>query len=105
MTLLRRVKASEARQQLSGLLNEVFDKKTRVIIERSGIPVAAFVSPSDLAHLERIEAERQERFRILAQMREPFTGVPSEEIEREVARAIEEVRRENRAARDADTPT
>ena len=105
MAPLRKVKASEARQELSGLLNEVFEKKSRVIIERSGIPVAAVVSPDDLAELERIEAEKQERLRILARMRAPFRGVPSEEIEREVARAIEEVRREDRAARDAGALT
>ena len=57
----RKVKASEARQQFSGLLNEVYDRQARVIVERSGIPVAAIVSPDDLADLERVEAERQER--------------------------------------------
>lgn len=45
---------------------------------------------------DRIEAERQARLELLAQMREPFTDVPSEEIEREVARAIAEVRRDKR---------
>lgn len=58
---LRRVKASEARQQFSGMLKEVYDRQARVIVERSGIPVAAIVSPEDLANIERVEAEQQER--------------------------------------------
>ena len=97
----RTVKASEARQKLSGLINEVFDRKTRIVIQRSGIPVAAVVSPADLAYLEKMEAEREERFRVLAEMREPFEDVPSEEIEREVERAIAEVRGEKRAEASA----
>ncbi len=105
MASLRTVKASEARQNLSGLINEVFDRKNRVIIERSGIPVAAVVSPADLAYLEKMEAEREERFRVLSEMREPFEGVPSEEIESEVERAIAEVRREKRAKASAGEST
>ncbi len=88
--------ASEARQRLSGLLTEVYAQQARVIIERGGIPVAAVVSPDDLARLERAEAEQEARLKVLARMREPFKDVPAEEIEREVARAISEVRRENR---------
>ena len=53
--------------------------------------------------LGSIEEERQGRFRVLAQMREPFADVPCEEIEREVARAIAEVRREMRGK--ASSPT
>ena len=45
---------------------------------------------------DNIDESRQERFKILAEMREPFADVPCEEIEREVARAIAEVRREKR---------
>ena len=41
-----------------------------------------------------IEEDRQGRFRVLAQMREPFAGVSLEEIEREVAKAIADVRME-----------
>lgn len=102
MVVRRTVKASEARQRLSGLLNEVFDQKTRVVIQRSGIPVAAVVSPADLANLEKMESEKEDRLAVLAQMREPFKGVPSEEIEREVERAIAEVRREQGNAASAN---
>lgn len=43
------------------------------------------------------ENERRARLNVLAEMREPFEDVSSEEIEREVAQAIAEVRREKRS--------
>ncbi len=90
------IKASDARQQWSELLNKVFRKETRVIVEKSGIPVAAIISADDLERLNRLEAQRQKDFAILDEMREAFKDVPAEEIEREVAKALNEVRRENR---------
>ena len=47
-----------------------------------------------LEHADCVEQERQGRLRVLAQMREPFKCVPTEEIEREVAQVITDVRRE-----------
>ena len=41
-----------------------------------------------------LDAERRKRFEILERMRAPFRDTSPEEIEREVARAIEAVRRE-----------
>ena len=37
------MKASEARAQWSQLLNKVFRSQTRVVVEKSGIPVAAVI--------------------------------------------------------------
>ncbi len=47
-----------------------------------------------LQHADCAAQERQGRFRVLAQMREPFAGVSLEEIERELAKAIADVRME-----------
>jgi len=91
------VQASEARQHFSQLLTRVFRKETRVIVERSGIPVAAIVSADDLDRLNRLDAERDERRRLLERLREPFKGIPSEQIERDVADLIAEVRAEAEA--------
>lgn len=92
------VKATEARQQWSRLLNQVCRKERRVLVEKDGIPVAAIVSTDDLKQLQRYEQERARRFAILAELREPFKDTPPEEIEREVSRAIAEVRAEGRRA-------
>ena len=50
-----------------------------------------------LEHADCVEQERRARLKVLAEMREPFEGVSLEEIEREVAQAIAEVRREKRS--------
>jgi prevent-host-death family protein len=52
------VKATEARNRLPQLLNSVYRGEGRVVVERSGIPVAAIVSPQDLAALDRLDAQR-----------------------------------------------
>jgi prevent-host-death family protein len=93
------MKATEARAQWSRLLNSVFRRNTRVIVEKSGVPVAAIVSAQDLARWQRLEAERDWRFRALDESQAAFRDLPDEEVEREVARALSEVREENRRHR------
>lgn len=92
------IQASEARQQWSQLLNKVFRGEMRVLVEKSGIPVAAIISAEDLKRLKQLEAERAERFAILDEVQAAFKDVPAAEIEREVAKAIREVREEGRAS-------
>ncbi|KKP93635.1 MAG: hypothetical protein UR98_C0003G0005 [Parcubacteria group bacterium GW2011_GWA1_36_12] len=91
------MKASDVRAQWSQLLNKVFRSKTRVVVEKSGIPVAAVISAEDLQRFTQMEEQRKERFKALDKMREAFKDVPLEEIDREVKKAISEVRAENRA--------
>ncbi|MBI3977005.1 MAG: type II toxin-antitoxin system Phd/YefM family antitoxin [Chloroflexi bacterium] len=90
---------SEARQQFSQLLDRVSRREARVIVEKSGIPMAAIVSAEDLERLNRLDEERHHEFAILDEIGQAFREVPSEEIEREVARALAETRRENRRRR------
>lgn len=99
------MKASEARQQWSQVLNQVFRRQTRVVVEKSGIPVAAIISASDLERLSRLEQEREEDFAIIDEMRTAFADVPEEELEREVIRALTQVRAQShRRQRSAKTP-
>jgi prevent-host-death family protein len=86
------MKATQARQEWSTLLNKVYRGTTRVIVEKSGIPVAAIISPQDLALLERVRAERQERFQVLERTGAAFKDVPVGEQEQAVGRALERVR-------------
>lgn len=88
---------STVRQQWSALLNAVFKRERRIIIEKSGIPVAALISMKDLQRLDRYDADRARDFAALEALREPFKDVPPDEIEREVAKALAEVREEMRA--------
>lgn len=92
------VKASEARQNFSQLLNQVFRGEDRIVVEKSGIPVAALISAKDLARLEWLEDERARSFAIIDEIREAFKDVPDEELEREVDKAVADARRKHRAA-------
>lgn len=93
----RIIKASEARQQFSRLLNQVFRGETRVIVEKSGIPVAAIISAEDLERFKRLEEQRKDRFKALEESWKAFEDVPPEEIEREVTKALTAARKKRRA--------
>jgi prevent-host-death family protein len=95
------IKVSEARTNLASLLNRVFREQERVIIEKSGIPIAAIVSTDDLRRLERLDEELEARRALLEEIRAPFSGIPESEIEREVEQALAEVRAERRATKNA----
>jgi prevent-host-death family protein len=94
--LTQRLKASEVRQHWSPLINKVFRGEVRVVVEKSGIPVAAIISVADLERLSQLESEREERFKPLQITWEAFKDVPPEQIEREVSRAVAEVRQKRR---------
>jgi prevent-host-death family protein len=93
-SVTQRIKASEVRQDWSQLINRVFLEETRVIVERSGIPVAAIIPIADLERLNRLQAEHKERFKPIQDTWQAFKDVPAEEIEREVAQAIAAIRQE-----------
>jgi len=94
---MQTMKISEVKQHLNRLVNQVYRRETRVMVEKSGIPVAGIVSAEDLRRLNRLDRERAERFKVLEEFGEAFKDVPAEELEREVARALAEVRAKRRA--------
>jgi prevent-host-death family protein len=82
------INASTARQEFSKILNKVFREETRIVVEKSGIPVAAIISAEDLKRLDQLEKERKERFRILDEVKAAFRDIPEAEIENEIDQAI-----------------
>jgi prevent-host-death family protein len=99
------IKASEARQQFSRVLNQVFRKETRVIVEKSGIPVAVIVSTDDFNSLKQLEeAQREEDFKALDATRKALKDVSDIEIEREVVKALRQVRSQNRQRNRINLP-
>ena len=90
------VNVTEARRGWSALLDRVFRRESRVIIEKSGIPVAAVISYQDYEFFLQMKARRDQHFEALGEFSEAFKDVSPEEIEREVAKANAEVRAENR---------
>jgi prevent-host-death family protein len=86
------INASTARQEFSKILNKVFREETRIVVEKSGIPVAAIISAEDLKRLDQLEKERSDRFRILDEVKAAFRDIPEAEIENETDKAINRVR-------------
>lgn len=92
----RTMKISDVKNTLSRLVNQVYGGQTRVLVEKSGIPVAAIISASDLARFAPLEREREERFAVIDCMRESFRDVPADEIEREAQRSVAAARERRR---------
>lgn len=95
------MKFTEARQQLSRVVNRVARRETRVLLEKSGVPVAAIVSADDLRRLDEFETRRQEQFQAISRISDAFADISDEELEREVARAVADARAERRTEREA----
>ncbi len=85
---------AEARQQFSRILDDVREADDTVIIEKSGVPVAALVPLTVLDRDRRWAAERAERMALLERMRRPFRDVPTEEVEARIRKATASARAE-----------
>ncbi|MGH2616700.1 MAG: type II toxin-antitoxin system prevent-host-death family antitoxin [Thermomicrobiales bacterium] len=92
------LKISVVKNTLSNLVNAVYRRQTRVLIEKHGIPVAAIVSVDDLRRLSQHEQESEDPFQVIDRVREAFKDVPDEEIERETDRIITRNRASDRLA-------
>jgi prevent-host-death family protein len=88
------MKISEVRGQLNSLVNQVYRRETRVVVEKSGIPVAGIVSVDDLRRLDQLDKQREADLALVDELRNAFQDVPDEEIERESDRALNQVRDE-----------
>jgi prevent-host-death family protein len=86
------LKASDVRQRWSEVVNEVARDKTRVIVEKSGVPVAGVVSPQDLEWLQERDRRMAELRETMDELRQALGDVPPEEFNRAVDRAVEESR-------------
>ena len=95
---------TETRQQLSQLINRVFRRHTRVIVEKSGIPVAAIISAEDLERLTQLETERAERFTILDEIRARNQAFDPAQVEHDVSAEIEAMRQEQHRPATARSP-
>lgn len=97
----RTIAISDIEDTIVDLVDRVSRGETRIVVEIGGTTMAALVSSEDLKRLARLDEQRAERKWVVTAMREPFRGIPPEEIERETAQAVAEVREEMRAGREA----
>jgi prevent-host-death family protein len=97
--LIQIFNVTEARKRWSELLNAVFRSRARVIVEKSGIPVAAIVSPRDLERLRQYEAEEARAWAVVCAIRERNADRDPDEVLRDVTEEVEAVRRERHERR------
>lgn len=95
---------SRAREQFSQVVNKVFKKETRVLVEKSGIPVAAIVSADDLHELQRMDQQRKQAFSVIDEIRTAFADVPESELDGQIDQALTQVRIERRAEKEGPRP-
>jgi prevent-host-death family protein len=86
------LKASDVRQRWSEVVNEVSLDQTRVVVEKSGVPVAGVVSPQDLEWLQERDRRLAELRAVMEDVREVFQDVPPEQFGREAAQALTDIR-------------
>jgi prevent-host-death family protein len=88
------VPASEARQKFGELIKQVYSRRSRVIVEKGGIPVIALVALPDLERWTRMDQERDDRFKVLEEIRARNADKTAEEVERDVAEELVALRRD-----------
>jgi prevent-host-death family protein len=93
MQMKRRLSAVEARKKFGEILEGVYYRGDEVVIERAGKPMAVVIP---ISRYEAIERSRERLLQLIEKAQERNKDVPYEVIERDVAAAIAEVRRQPR---------
>jgi prevent-host-death family protein len=89
MDVLKKITALKARQNLGQVLEEVYYKGDRYIIERAGKPMAAVVP---LWQLEAWQQRRAQFFGTVEEVWEQNKDISPDVIEQEVTEAVNAVR-------------
>ena len=89
--MLKTINALKARRNLGQLLEEVFYRGDQFVIERAGKAMAVVISASEY---EAYKKQREEDMKVFDEIRKKNKGA-KEEVERDVQKAIEAVRRED----------
>ncbi len=90
--MLKTINALKARRNLGQLLEEVFYKGDKFVIQRAGKSMAVVISPSEY---EAYRKQRENDMQVLDRIREKNKGAKLEEIEKNAQEAIEAVRTGN----------
>jgi PHD/YefM family antitoxin component YafN of YafNO toxin-antitoxin module len=99
------VDAAEVGEPLREALERVARGKARVVVEQDGKVVAALVSPLDYERLKMLDRRVEDGWRVIEEIRARNAHMDPEEVERDIAEAIEEMRAERRAQAQVPTST
>ena len=100
------LKGTDVRQLWSQGLDDVAHTQKRVIVETSGVPVAAIISPMDLERLNRMDEQQEQALdEALKRARAAFAGKTDEQITEEVAEVVDHVRAAKRKETASSTST
>jgi len=89
MILVKKISAIKARQNLGELLEEVYYKSDTFMITRRDKAMAVVIP---IEEYERLLAQREEDFAILDEVRALHSEISPEDVDSDVADAIERVR-------------
>jgi hypothetical protein len=101
----RTADVSEAGELAGTLIEEVARGRVRLVVQRDGKDVAALVSAYDLERLEMLDRRAAEGWKAIQEIQARFSHLDPEEVERDIAEAIAEMRAEERAKRSAAPST
>jgi PHD/YefM family antitoxin component YafN of YafNO toxin-antitoxin module len=99
------VDAADVGEPLKGSLERVARHKERVIVEQDGETVAVLVSPLDYERLKMLDRRAAAGWKAVQEIRARNAHLDPEEVERDIAEAIEEMRAEDHARASASAPT
>jgi hypothetical protein len=89
-----------ASRAFTELVHKVSQHETRVVVEENGKAIAALIAADDLARLNRLDAERERAGSVFDEIHARNAHFDPDEVERDVAQALEEVRAQERARKE-----
>ena len=88
--MIKTIPAVKARVHLGEIMKAAFKNGDRFMIEKSGIPMVVILSASEYTQLI---AEREERFKILDQIKAKLPETEQSEIEKDADEAVRSARK------------
>ncbi len=90
VTKTKTVPALKVRTQFGQLMKDVQHGRTRVLVEKSGVPMVGIISAQEF---NQLIAEREARFDVVDRIRKKLPAVPDAEVLQDVRAAVKQARR------------
>ena len=87
---------NDAERDFGKLVRKVSKQETRVVVEEDGAPVAAIVSTEDFRRLTQLDKQRAKEWQVFEEIHARNRDKDPDDVERDVAEAVAEMREEER---------